>query len=322
LSDPDYSEETNADHEARRGYELPREGVVGSRIVAALIDAIPLILLFLGMAKQLGTLRVSTGMSFRLVGWPLAVFAIIVFGYFTVTEAMWGTSPGKRMMGLEVRSAAGDRIGWRQSLIRNLVRFVDWIPAFYPVGILSVAISGRDQRLGDRAAKTVVVHRLNAGATVGVPVGDAEKSHRDRGSWVVAAVVGLVGIGLLAFAGPPSVTGAAAEMFVRQAVDAAFQSGSYPELETRSWDVLVESTDYETAFNDHIRENGLMVGEPVVVGIEVGDVELVPGVVYDAAEYWLAATFTNGSGALLVTIAVDDGEFVIIGWQARLDREV
>jgi uncharacterized RDD family membrane protein YckC len=322
LSDPDYFAQTNADDGARPGYELPREGVVGSRIVAALIDAIPLTLLFLGMAKQLGTLRVSSGMSFRLFGWPLAIFAVVVFGYFTVTESLWGTSPGKRVMNLEVRSVGGNRIGWRQSLIRNLVRFIDWVPAFYPVGILSVAISGRDQRLGDRAAKTVVVHRLDAGASFGAPAEDAEKSHRDRGSWVAAAVVGFVGIGLLAFAGPPSVISADAETFVRQAADAAFQTGSYAELETRSWDVLVDSTDYEAAFNDHIKENGLMVGEPVVVGVEVGDVELVPGVVYDAAEYWLAVTFTNGRGVLLVTITVDDGEFVIIGWRSRLDQEV
>jgi len=322
LSYPGYFEQTNADDAARPGYELPREGVVGSRIVAALIDAIPLTLLFLGMAKQLGTLKVSSGMSFRLFGWPLVIFTIIALGYFTVTEAMWGTSPGKRVMGLEVRSATGDRIGWRQSLIRNLVRFVDWIPAFYPVGILSVAISGRDQRLGDRAAKTVVVHRLDAGANVDAVAGDIEKSHRDRGSWVVAAVVGFVGVGLLAFAGPPSVTSADAEVFVLQAVESAFQSGSYTELESRSWDVLVESTDYEGAFNDHIEQKGLMVGEPVVAGIEVGDVELAPGVVHDAAEYWLDVTFANGTGDLLVTITVEGGQYVIIGWRSRLDREV
>lgn len=322
MSGPDYYAHTNADDEARPAYELPREGVVGSRIVAGLIDAIPLTLLFLGMAKQLGTLKISSGMSFRLVGWPLVIFAIIAFGYFTVTEAIWGTSPGKRVMGLEVRSATGDRIGWRRSLIRNLVRFVDWIPVFYPVGILSVAISGRDQRLGDRAAKTVVVHRLEAGTYVDAVAGDVAASPRDRGPWVVAAVVGIIGIGLLAFAGPPSVASADAGVFVRQAVDAAFQSGSYTELESRSWDPLVESADYEASFNDHIQEKGLVVGDPVVVGIEIGDVELAPGVVYNAAEYWLDVTFANGRGDLLVTITVDDGEYVIIGWRSRLDRQV
>ncbi len=133
---------------------------------------------------------------------------------------------------------------------------------------------------------------------------------------------GLSGSGYWCSRGPPSVTSADAELFVRQAVESAFQSGSYTELESRSWDVLVESTDYETAFNDHIEQNGLVVGDPVVAGIEVGDVELAPGVVHDAAEYWLDVTFANGRGELLVTITVDGGEYVIIGWQSRLDREV
>jgi uncharacterized RDD family membrane protein YckC len=42
--------------------------------------------------------------------------------------------------------------------VRNLVRFIDWLPALYLIGFISAFATGpRRQRLGDLAAKTHVV---------------------------------------------------------------------------------------------------------------------------------------------------------------------
>jgi hypothetical protein len=43
-------------------------------------------------------------------------------------------------------------------LIRNVLRVVDQLPGVYAVGIVTMLISPRSQRLGDLAAGTVVVH--------------------------------------------------------------------------------------------------------------------------------------------------------------------
>jgi hypothetical protein len=42
-------------------------------------------------------------------------------------------------------------------MARNLVRYVDWIPGFYGVGIIAIFATRQHQRLGDLAAGTLVV---------------------------------------------------------------------------------------------------------------------------------------------------------------------
>lgn len=70
-----------------------------------------------------------------------------------------GATPGKKALGLQVVHADGTPVGWSAALIRNLLRAVDFLPAFYGLGIVAM-LSNRDfQRLGDLAAGTVVIYR-------------------------------------------------------------------------------------------------------------------------------------------------------------------
>lgn len=50
----------------------------------------------------------------------------------------------------------GRELTSRASLLRNVIRLVDWLPVFYLVGLAFVASTENDQRLGDLAARTVV----------------------------------------------------------------------------------------------------------------------------------------------------------------------
>jgi len=52
----------------------------------------------------------------------------------------------------------GTPITLSESIIRNLVRLVDFLPAYYGVGVVAMFISSQARRLGDLAAGTVVVH--------------------------------------------------------------------------------------------------------------------------------------------------------------------
>jgi uncharacterized RDD family membrane protein YckC len=78
--------------------------------------------------------------------------------YFLVFETFWsGRTPGKRMTQIRVIGEDGTGVGWRESLLRNLLRAVDALPVGYLVGALAMIFSPRGQRLGDLVAGTLVV---------------------------------------------------------------------------------------------------------------------------------------------------------------------
>jgi len=100
----------------------------------------------------------------QLVSWNLAT-AISVIAYFIVSigygiffEWCWrGQTIGKKLLRLRVVDVEGLRLQFNQIVVRNLLRFVDSLPAFYFVGGLTCWFNRRCQRLGDLAANTVVV---------------------------------------------------------------------------------------------------------------------------------------------------------------------
>jgi uncharacterized RDD family membrane protein YckC len=85
----------------------------------------------------------------------------ISFLYYFLTEAIWGATLGKMLFKIKVVSEQGQKISYKQSLIRNLTRLIDMLPMFYVVGIMSVANSNKKQRLGDAWAHTIVVDSKN-----------------------------------------------------------------------------------------------------------------------------------------------------------------
>jgi uncharacterized RDD family membrane protein YckC len=82
-----------------------------------------------------------------------------------------GATPGKRRLGLLVLHSDGTPVGWMASIVRNLLRFADFLPAAYGFGIASMLIDRDFRRLGDLAAGTVVVHRDAEMAGYRVPTG-------------------------------------------------------------------------------------------------------------------------------------------------------
>jgi len=85
------------------------------------------------------------------------VFLFVIFAYLIVMEAYIGWTIGKRILGMRVIDVSGNKIGLSKSIIRNILRLVDGLPAFNILGIILIATSPREQRFGDRIAKTYVV---------------------------------------------------------------------------------------------------------------------------------------------------------------------
>jgi uncharacterized RDD family membrane protein YckC len=136
---------------------------LGSRFLATLLDTLLVFLLqvvvVLVMALIIATLD---PLGDRLEAWVFAIFGLILslfyWGYYVFFEMLWnGQSPGKRWVGLRVIRADGTPITLSESLIRNLARLVDFLPAAYGVGVVTMFIDKQSRRLGDLAAGTLVV---------------------------------------------------------------------------------------------------------------------------------------------------------------------
>lgn len=136
---------------------------IGSRFMAALVDTLLIIVLqAIAYLASFFILANLTEWQDSWGGWIAAVFALITFallwGYYIFFELWWnGQTPGKRLTGLRVIRSDGTPITLTESIIRNLVRLVDFLPLFYGVGIVAMFIDRQSRRLGDFAAGTLVV---------------------------------------------------------------------------------------------------------------------------------------------------------------------
>lgn len=135
---------------------------VGSRFLAALVDTFIVVVgtaLLAFIAWVLRTM-LTADTSLSILAWGIVISAglLIYMGFFIWCEmTMGGQSPGKRATGLRVVSVDGAPISAEQSAVRNILRIVDMLPTMYAVGLVSVLVTARNQRLGDLAAGTMVV---------------------------------------------------------------------------------------------------------------------------------------------------------------------
>jgi uncharacterized RDD family membrane protein YckC len=117
---------------------------------------------------------IAVGVAFEdlsAASWAIAAVLLVVFslqwGYFPTFEWLWdGQTPGKRLLGLRVVADDGGKAGPVAVLVRNLLRPVDFLPAGYFLGLVSVVLNPQSKRVGDLAAGTVVVAEDRAVATV------------------------------------------------------------------------------------------------------------------------------------------------------------
>lgn len=162
-SGPSFAERVTETRREREWGSLENAGIP-LRFVALLLD---LVLVFLPVVVIVvlldggtyknhynGLTEVGVGFSGR----ALLFLTAFSFGYFILTEAATGATLGKRMVGIRVVGENGEPITFGAAVVRNLVRVVDQL-FFYFVGFISAILSKRGQRLGDRAAHTIVVRR-------------------------------------------------------------------------------------------------------------------------------------------------------------------
>jgi uncharacterized RDD family membrane protein YckC len=143
--------------------ELPLAGI-GSRSLACVIDSlIQIALAFLIFLISLGLTLAFPGSSSLVKSIGIAAMILVLFfliwGYFALFEIIWnGQTPGKRIAGIRVIKESGRPITPVESIGRNLVRIIDFLPAFYALGLISMMLNKRNKRLGDFVAGTLLIH--------------------------------------------------------------------------------------------------------------------------------------------------------------------
>jgi uncharacterized RDD family membrane protein YckC len=156
---------------------------LGYRFAAVLVDTVVLVGLLIIAVMAYVFVLVAQGKidpndpaavetlnaQFQLPNW---VANLIVFGglflYYMVLEGIFSASVGKLVFRMRVTMPDGSRPSGTAVLVRNLVRLPEAWLLYLPAGISCLA-GPRRQRLGDHAARTVVVRRRPATGAATVP---------------------------------------------------------------------------------------------------------------------------------------------------------
>jgi uncharacterized RDD family membrane protein YckC len=140
------------------GSGSPDVHVTGRRVVATIVDSIVFGIFNSIYHAVFGVQKDASGfdltrLSAKGSGWLL----LTVLLYYVLLEGLVGRTLGKMVTGIRVVDAeTGGQPGILSAVVRTLLRLVDGILA-YLVGFIIVVNSQRRRRLGDMAAKTLVV---------------------------------------------------------------------------------------------------------------------------------------------------------------------
>jgi len=132
---------------------------VGRRLLALLIDAILLgisrnLILFgvnaMGLHESLNATTTQGDAAHMFKYWlthldtygvlQILIFTIIPFVYFIIMEGTLGATLGKMALGIRVVNLNGSSIGWGASIVRNLLRIIDYIPYGIPYLLCAILI--------------------------------------------------------------------------------------------------------------------------------------------------------------------------------------
>lgn len=140
---------------------------IGSRFLALAVDV--LIQFFVGLAVGVTGAFAIGGIAVvapKAGMWSFAIlmffYFFLYFGYYALFEILWnGQTPGKRRAGIRVIKDSGRPLTPAESIGRNLMRIVDWLPFFYAIGITCAFLTKGNKRLGDLVVGSIVVREAS-----------------------------------------------------------------------------------------------------------------------------------------------------------------
>jgi uncharacterized RDD family membrane protein YckC len=133
---------------------------VGPRAVAFMIDVVFFTLIILTVWAIAGGVNQAAEENISITDPNTAATLLINLAslvYFGGLERAWGSTVGKRLVGLRVAMLDGSPLSGRAVLLRTLGRFIDMLLLTPIVGAIFVWSSPTNQRVGDRWGGTIVI---------------------------------------------------------------------------------------------------------------------------------------------------------------------
>lgn len=92
-------------------------------------------------------------------GFYLLIYFVLDWFYCVLFEMLNnGQTPGKKIFDIHVVHDDGTPLSWGASILRNILRAVDFLPLAYITGLISMVCNHQFKRIGDFAAGTMVVY--------------------------------------------------------------------------------------------------------------------------------------------------------------------
>lgn len=124
-----------------------------TRLLAWSIDIFIRLFIYIGLSL-LANLFSNFG-----IGIAMMIIFFVEWFYPVLFEVFQhGQTPGKKIFNIYVAQESGAPVSFGASMVRNIIRFIDFLPLFYGFAFISMLISDKFQRLGDLAANTVVLY--------------------------------------------------------------------------------------------------------------------------------------------------------------------
>jgi uncharacterized RDD family membrane protein YckC len=147
--------------DTRRPIQTPEGVELGLRVAGPVVRAYAWLLDFLIRAGVYIVLVILLSTLGKL---GIGIFLIAIFlleWFYPVVFEVYkqGATPGKRSLGIKVVNDDGTEVTLQSSLIRNLLRGVDFLPGTYGFGVITMLFNRDFKRLGDLAAGTIVVYQ-------------------------------------------------------------------------------------------------------------------------------------------------------------------
>ena len=132
---------------------------VGDRVVAAIIDQLIMIgYLIAFIFVYIWILNITEGTSLEFPVAYFIIFFLPLFFYHLLCETFLnGQSFGKKIMKMRVVKTDGSQAGIGSYFLRWILAPIDLYFTYGAVGLITMLVNGKGQRLGDLAANTTVV---------------------------------------------------------------------------------------------------------------------------------------------------------------------
>ena len=125
-----------------------------TRIMAALTDFFVYFTIGLILGHYFGE-PIDGLIGFNLSGLPALLMLFITFFLWPISEGIWGQTLGKRIFGIKVFKEDYSEMNVSSGFIRFFLGYIDCI---FLIGIIVAYTSSKNQRIGDAAAKTIVLN--------------------------------------------------------------------------------------------------------------------------------------------------------------------